>query len=84
MNIGRGEINFFSHLINKLSGSYRYLTNFNFIKKSKMNVSHHYDISDDLIYKSKENYTLKHFQERINIYNEEEFDYEIHNINLKD
>merc|ERR1712159_86771 len=29
-------------------GSYRYLTNFNFIKKSKMNVSHHYDISDDL------------------------------------
>ena len=43
-----------------------------------------YDIADDLIYKSKENYTLKHFQERINIYNEEEFDYEIHNINLKD
>ena len=48
MNIGRGEINFFSHLINKLSGSYRYLTNFNFIKKSKMNVYHHYDLSDDL------------------------------------
>ena len=43
-----------------------------------------YDISDDLTYKSKENYTLKHFQERINIYTEEEFDYEIHNINLKD
>ena len=43
-----------------------------------------YDIADDLIYKSKENYTLKHFQERINIYTEEEFDYEIHNINLKD
>ncbi|MDA9662506.1 cyclopropane-fatty-acyl-phospholipid synthase family protein [Candidatus Pelagibacter sp.] len=48
MNIGRGEINFLSHFINKLSGSYRYLTNFNFIKKSKMNVSHHYDLSDDL------------------------------------
>ena len=48
INIGRGEINFFSRLINKLSGSYRYLTNFNFIKKSKMNISHHYDISDDL------------------------------------
>jgi len=43
-----------------------------------------YDIADDLQYKSKENFTLKHFQERINIYNEEEFDYEIHNINLKD
>ena len=43
-----------------------------------------YDIADDLTYKSKENYTLKHFQERINIYTEEEFDYEIHNIELKD
>ena len=48
MNIGRREINFFSRFINKLSGSYRYLTNFNFIKKSKMNVTHHYDLSDDL------------------------------------
>ena len=43
-----------------------------------------YDIADDMQYKSKENFTLKHFQERINIYTEEEFDYEIHNINLKD
>ena len=43
-----------------------------------------YDIADDMQYKSKENFTLKHFQERINIYNEEEFDYELHNINLKD
>ena len=48
MNFGRGDLNFFSYLINRLRGSYRYLTNFNFIKKSKMNVSHHYDISDDL------------------------------------
>ena len=48
MNIGRGELNIFSYLINRLRGSYRYLTNFNFIKKSKMNVSHHYDIKDEL------------------------------------
>ena len=48
MNFGRKELNFFSYFINRLRGSYRYLTNFNFIKKSKMNVSHHYDISDDL------------------------------------
>jgi cyclopropane-fatty-acyl-phospholipid synthase len=48
MNIGRGELNSFSQILNKLSGSYRYLTNFSFIKKSKMNVAHHYDISDDL------------------------------------
>ena len=48
MNIGRNELNFFSQTINRLTGSYRYLTNFNFIKKSKMNVAHHYDLSDDL------------------------------------
>ena len=47
MNIGRGELNFFNSVIKRLRGSYRYLTNFNFIKKSKMNVSHHYDIKDD-------------------------------------
>ncbi|MDA9687678.1 cyclopropane-fatty-acyl-phospholipid synthase family protein [Candidatus Pelagibacter sp.] len=48
MNIGRSELNFFSQILNKFSGTYRYLTNFNFIKKSKMNVAHHYDLSDDL------------------------------------
>jgi superfamily II DNA or RNA helicase len=43
-----------------------------------------YDIADDMTYHSRENFTLKHFQERINIYTEEEFDYEIHNVQLKD
>jgi superfamily II DNA or RNA helicase len=42
-----------------------------------------YDISDDLKYNEKENYTLAHFRERINIYNEEDFNYEIHNVELK-
>ena len=42
-----------------------------------------YDIADDLSYKSKRNYTLGHFLERINIYNEEQFDYEITRIKLK-
>ena len=41
-----------------------------------------YDIADDLTFKEKENYTLSHFRERININNEEEFDYEIHNVDL--
>ena len=50
---------------------------------NKINASLH-DIADDLTYKSRENFTLKHFQERINIYTEEEFDYEIHNIQLKE
>ena len=42
-----------------------------------------YDIADDLTHRDKKNYTLGHFQERINIYNEEGFAYEIHNVNLK-
>ena len=42
-----------------------------------------YDISDDLTYKERKNFTLTHFQERINIYNEEGFNYEIHSVDLK-
>ena len=42
-----------------------------------------YDIADDLTYKSRQNFTLRHFMERINIYNEEEFDYEIKNLNIE-
>ena len=67
MNIGRGKINFFSKLINKLSGSYRYLTNFNFIKKSKMNVAHHYDLSDklyDLFLDPKKQYSCAYFKSK--------------------
>ena len=48
INIGRNQINIFSRLINKIKGSYRYLTKFNFAVKSKKNVAHHYDISEDL------------------------------------
>ena len=49
-NIGRQKTNTMSDIFNTLRGSYRYLTNFNFIKKSKMNVAHHYDISDELYF----------------------------------
>ena len=38
------------------------------------------DIADDFTYKGKQNFTLRHFMERINIYNEEEFDYDIKQI----
>jgi len=47
-NIGRNEINIFGKILKKMKGSFRYLTNFNLKKKSKDNVAHHYDISDDL------------------------------------
>jgi len=41
-----------------------------------------YDISDDCTHKSRKNYTLNHLIERIKIYNEENFNYEIITINL--
>lgn len=41
------------------------------------------DIADDLTWKSRQNFTLRHFMERINIYNEEEFDYEIKNLPIE-
>ena len=42
-----------------------------------------YDVADDISYKSRKNYTLNHLIERIKIYSEENFNYEIINIPLK-
>ena len=42
-----------------------------------------YDISDDCTYNSRKNYTLNHLIERIKIYNEENFNYEIITVQLK-
>ena len=39
-----------------------------------------YDIADNL---GNDNYTLRHFTERLNIYNEEQFDYDIDKVKLK-
>lgn len=43
-----------------------------------------YDIADDLSWKSRRNYTLLHFNERIKIYAEENFEYRITRIKLID
>ena len=43
-----------------------------------------YDIADDLTWKQKKNYTIQHFVERIKIYNEEQFNYKIYPVNLKE
>ena len=42
-----------------------------------------YDISDDLTYKTRKNFTIQHFMERIKIYNEEQFEYKIYPVNIK-
>jgi type I site-specific restriction endonuclease len=36
-----------------------------------------FDVGDDLMWKSKKNYTLGHMVERIKIYNEEKFNYKL-------
>ena len=43
-----------------------------------------YDIADDATMGSRKNYTLNHFIERVKIYVQEQFNYEIISINLKD
>ncbi len=47
-NIGRGPTSNYATVIKKLMGIYSYITNFNFVGKSKSNVAHHYDISEKL------------------------------------
>lgn len=42
-----------------------------------------FDIADDLSWKKKQNYTLKHLEERIKIYMEEKFKFKIYKIELK-
>jgi superfamily II DNA or RNA helicase len=42
-----------------------------------------YDIADDLRHKKRDNFTLKHFAERIKIYSEEKFTFKIYKIELK-
>lgn len=42
-----------------------------------------YDIVDDISWKSKKNYTLLHFLERVKMYDEEKFDYKLYNVNLR-
>ena len=41
-----------------------------------------YDIVDDLQYKSYQNFAVKHFLERVNIYTEEGFEFKIYNVDI--
>lgn len=42
-----------------------------------------FDIVDDLRYKGHENFALKHFVERVKIYDDEKFDWKMYNIDIK-
>ncbi len=64
-NIGTQNINVYGKILNKLKGSYRYLTNFNKGFISKKNVSHHYDISEklyDLFLDTNRQYSCAYFK----------------------
>jgi len=41
-----------------------------------------FDIADDFSWKSKTNYTLEHFKERLKIYSEEDFPFKIYNVGI--
>ena len=41
-----------------------------------------FDVSDNITYKSRPNFTYRHFTQRLNIYKEEQFNYDINRINL--
>jgi len=41
-----------------------------------------FDVADNLTYKSRPNFTYRHFTERLNIYKEENFNYKINKVKL--
>ena len=64
-NLGKRHPNNLSKMLNKILGTYKYLTNFNFEKQSKKNVAHHYDISEklyDLFLDKKRQYSCAYFK----------------------
>lgn len=42
-----------------------------------------YDLVDDLQWKSKENFAVRHFKERVKIYSDQGFEFKIYNIDIK-
>ena len=43
-----------------------------------------YDVADDISWQSYKNTSIRHFSERVQMYNQEQFDYKIYTINVKD
>jgi superfamily II DNA or RNA helicase len=42
-----------------------------------------YDIVDDLQWKNTQNFAVRHFVERVKIYNDEGFEFKIYNVDIK-
>ena len=88
-NIGRGDTNNFAKIIKKILGTYRYLTNYNLIKKSKSNIAHHYDISEklyDLFLDENRQYSCAYFKnesDSLEVAQKNKIDHIIKKLNLK-
>ncbi len=88
-NIERGDINTYSKVLNKIKGTYRYLTSFNKIINSKKNVSHHYDISEklyDLFLDEKRQYSCAYFKnenDTLEVAQQNKMDHIIKKLNIK-
>jgi len=88
-NIGRNDINIIGQILKSIRGTYRYLTNFNFVKKSKNNIAHHYDITDglyDLFLDSKRQYSCGYFKnenDSLETAQNNKIDHLIQKLNLK-
>ena len=88
-SVGRSQINIFSKLLNSLRGSYRFFTNYNFVKKSKKNIAHHYDISEslyELFLDPKRQYSCAYFKDENDSLEEAQnnkIDHIIKKLNLK-
>ena len=88
-NIGRGETNLYAMIIKKIRGTFRYLTNYNLISKSKNNVAHHYDISEklyDLFLDKNRQYSCAYFKnenDSLEIAQNNKIEHIIKKLNLK-
>jgi len=88
-NVGRKPINEISNVLGRFRRVYRYLTNFNLIRKSKENVAHHYDISEkfyDLFLDEKRQYSCAYFKnehDTLEVAQNNKIDHIIKKLNLK-
>ena len=51
-------------------------------RTDKKTIANLFDVSDDIAYRTKNNYTLNHMLERLKIYNEQKFNYTIKTFDL--
>ena len=88
-NVGRQSTNSITNVLKKFRRIYRYITNFNLVRKSKENAAHHYDISNkfyDLFLDEKRQYSCAYFKnedDTLEVAQNNKIDHIIKKLNLK-